>query len=374
MALSITLAGCTIFTPLQKSKFITVKQLITTHKYNEAKGLIDDLVSGKRSSKWPETWYYKGLLCQSAHQEGVRRNERSLQELYPDQLFLAFESYEKARKLSNTNRFNNKVRAQYTRLINDLQRLGTLSFNQRNFRIAQRTFELALNLNESKLLSIAIDTNLLYNAAIAAFENRRMDNAIVHLKRLDNMRHSDNVSHLLFSAMLSQGDSLGGKIGLERSIQVFPQSDRLVLLLADYYLGKQNPTGAIETLDRAIARQDSPSYTLLNAKGLVFQNFSQYQKAIELFEDLTVRFPEQADPYVSLATCYYNMGVEIDEMARTITNITQFQAKRENALENYRKALQWIEKALVKKPKDTENQLFAERLKRLTGISNNNHH
>lgn len=368
--LSLFLGGCSIITTFQKSKFITVNQLITTHKYNEAKGIIDDLVSGERSSKWPETWYYKGFLSRAAHQEGARRNDRSLQELYPDQLFVAYESFEKARKLSKGRRFDRKIRPQLARLVNDLQRVGTASFNQRNFSSAQRNFELALKLNESKLLSVPLDTNLLHNAAISAFESRNLDSAITHLTRLDNMRHSVNVSHLLFSSFLSKGDSLEARRVLERNIGIFPDSERLVLLLADFHLARNNPAIAIQTIDSAIARQDSASFNLLNAKGLVYKNSSQYERATELFEELTVRFPDQVSPFASIATCFYNMGVGIDERARYITNINQFQAEREKSISNYRRALQWIEKALVKNPGDTENQVFAERLRRLVGGRN----
>ncbi len=363
------LSGCSILTPLQKSKFITVNHLITNHKYNEAKGIIDDLVIGKRSSKWPETWYYKGLLCQSAHQEGVKKSERALQELYPDQLFLAHQSYEMATKFGKGGGLIKKIRAQYTRLVNDLQRMGTTTFTQRNFQTSSRAFDLALNITESKLPAVPLDTNLLYNAAVAAFENRSFDMAIVHLRRLEGMRHSDNVSHLLFLGMLSKGDSLGAKQVLERSIEVFPKSERLVLVLADYHLGRNNPAQAIEAIEGAIARQDSVSFDLLNAKGLVFKNSSQYQKAIEIFTELTGKFPNNSNPLANIATCYYNIGVEFDERARVIANIAQFQSVRESAISNYKQALHWIEKALVKSPKDSEIQLFAERLKRLVGTT-----
>jgi tetratricopeptide (TPR) repeat protein len=366
------IAGCSIFTPLQKSKFITVNHLITTSKFNEAKGMIDDLVSDKKSSKWPQTWYYKGLLCQTAHQEGVRKNDKSLRELYPDQLFVAYEAYEKARKLSRSKRYDKRIKPQYVRLVNDLQRLGTTSFNQRDFKTAQRSFEKALQLNESKLLSVPLDTNILHNAAISAYENKNINDAVTHLKRLDKMQHSVNATHLLFSALISRGDSIEAKQVLSRNIVVFPDSDELVLLLADYYLSQSKAARAIETIENALARNDSASFTLLNAKGLVYQNSAEYEKAIEVFEEMTEKFPDQPGPFASIAACLYNIGAEIDEKSRSITNITQFQAERGKSSKNYRKALQWIEKALIKNPQDKENQLFAERLRRLAGSNNGN--
>ena len=81
-------------------------QLIETGKYEEAKKSIEEAIGDKKTEQWHRTWYAKGLLCQTAYREGVDKNDKKKSELYPDQLYLAFDSYQKARSFDKRGKLD----------------------------------------------------------------------------------------------------------------------------------------------------------------------------------------------------------------------------------------------------------------------------
>lgn len=91
--------SCSVLSPLQKGKLISVFHLIEIAQYEEAKKVIEEMIKDKTYQKWPKTWYARGIICQNAYQEGIKKKDKKKTELYPNQLFVAFESFEKALSL-----------------------------------------------------------------------------------------------------------------------------------------------------------------------------------------------------------------------------------------------------------------------------------
>ena len=54
----------------QKSRVLSVMQMIDSKKYSEAKEAIELAVWNDRTANWHRTYYAKGLLCQTAYEEG----------------------------------------------------------------------------------------------------------------------------------------------------------------------------------------------------------------------------------------------------------------------------------------------------------------
>src|SRR6056297_3075346 len=128
----------------QKSKVIAVFQLIETGKYGEAKDAIEDAINEESTEQWARTWYARGVLCQNAYEEGIKKNDKKKTELYPDQLKVAFDSYEKARTLDKKGRYEEQLEPKYVLLANDFQKLGEKRFKNRKYEEALQAFEHAL--------------------------------------------------------------------------------------------------------------------------------------------------------------------------------------------------------------------------------------
>jgi hypothetical protein len=56
--------------------------------------------------------------------------------------------------------------------------------------------------------------------------------------------------------------------------------------------------------------------------------------------------------YVNIATCYYNIGVDIEESARTLTLNRLVQQEKSRSAEAFENAVIWLDKAYDQEPED----------------------
>ena len=352
------LFGISLLLPAQKFKVITVFQLIENAKFDEAKKAIEESVIEEKTMNWYKTWYARGLLCQTAYREGIKAKDKKKYELYPDQLNVAFDSYEKALSLDKRERFAAQVAPMYVLLANDFQTTGENHFNYKKYEEALKAFENALKIMESPILTVQTDTNLVYNTALAAYECKNWDKAISYLSILHGYNYSVNASHLLFTAYLEKKDTISAEKVLREGIDNYKDNEDLILLLVNLLYNKDDAERILSILDKAISR-DTSNYIFPYTKGLIYQKTEQYQKAIETYQEAIMLAPDELKIYTNLSTCYYNSGVEIEENARNITNNRAFQEEKTKSDAAFDTAVTWLEKA---HEKDKENQSVAMKL------------
>jgi tetratricopeptide (TPR) repeat protein len=351
--LTVFFGGCAVMQPLQKRKLIAVYHLIETAKYAEAKIAVEDLVSDKEAVLWPKTWYIKGVLCQIAYREGIRKNDRKLSELYPDQLYVTLESFNQALALDGSGRLERQLAPRYIMLANDLQMLGERYFGGKKFAEALRAFEQAMAISENPVFSLQADTNLVYNTALSAFESKNWDKAVNYFGRLHDQRHSGNVTHLLFKAYLLQGDTLAAEKVMAEGIEHFEDNHEMVLLLSDLQFTRNDTAAALLTLENAILK--NPGQAIFHyTKGLIYQKTGGYNDAIASYNKAIELAPDELKAYVNIATCYYNIGVGIDENARTIMNGSKVKEEKAKSTTAYETAASWLEKVYARNPKDQD--------------------
>ncbi len=354
-------SGCFLLSRAQKSKVIAALQLIETGRYKDAKKAIEEALDSEKTRKWPRTWYAKGLLCQTACREGMEENDKTKYELYPDQLHTAVDSYEKARSLDKRGRLDDQMAPRYVLLANEFQRLGKKHYNNQKYEEALKKFEQALQINQSPILTVRIDTNLIYNTALAAYEAEKWEKAIEYLEKLNKGKYSSNVPHLLCSVYLGKADTISAKRVLIEGIDRYKDHEDLVLLLADLFLQTDAEEKAITVLDTA-SLQNPSEYIYPYTKGLVYQKTDQYKKAIDAYKKAIALAPGEAKIYANTGTCYYNLGVEIEKNARTITNNRAFRQENERSEEAFETAVSWFEEAYERDP---DNQYVIEKLSQL---------
>jgi tetratricopeptide (TPR) repeat protein len=338
--------GCSLISHAQRSKVISVFQLIETAKYDEAKKAIEEAITDEKTMEWPKTWYARGLLCQTAY-------EKKKTELYPDQLFVAFDSYEKALSLDSRGRIEAQVAPRYTLLANEFQKVGERSFSSRKYKDALSAFEKALQINRSPILSVQLDTSLVYNTALAAYEAKEWEKATGYLSILHKDNYSPNVSHLLYTVYLEQRDTLSAKRVLMEGINNHKKNEELVLLLVDLLFQTDDSERAIIILD-SVSSANPSKYIFPYTKGLVYQKTSKYREAIIAYEEAVNLAPDEIKIYANIGTCYYNIGVEIDENARAIAHNRTFLEEKAKSVAAFESAVEWLEKAFEKEPKNQQ--------------------
>ncbi len=331
--------------PLQRSKLITAFHLVEDKKYEEAKEFIEGMVEDENASQWPRTWHARGLLYQNAYREGIERNNRNLYELKPRQLFVAYESYEKALSLDAGNGIRNQLTPKYVLLANDFQTAGQQSFRDKKYAEALEAFLSVEKIRQSELLNLATDTSLVYNIAMSAINDGQGDKAIAYLNRLDKYKYGTNVSHLLYLENLQMGDTLEAQMALERGIKQYEDNEALILMLVDLHFAQGNVDQSLEILDRKFKLYPS-TYKIPYTKGLILQKTGQYNEAIAAYEQSLALENEKAIIYAQIATCYYNISIEIEENARTLDLNSQVVMERKHSTAALESAVEWLNKAL----------------------------
>jgi len=366
ICLLVTLAACSIILHAQRIKIYSVFQLIESGKYDEAKTIIEEVIGNKKTLNWPRIWYAKGLLCQTAYQEGIKKNDKKKYELYPDQLYLAYESYEKALSLDKSGRYETQLTPFYVLLANDFQEMGQKHFAGKKYSDALRAFEHALSVMGKPFLPVKTDTNLVYNAGLAAYESQKWQKAIEYLSPLHEDGYSANSSHLLYSANLETGDTVSAEKVLKKAISNFKDNEDMVLLLTDLLFCQGHVERAISLLNDA-SSGDSTRYIYPYTKGLIYQKTEKYKEAIAAYEKALELASNNHEILTNIGICYNNIGVEIDENARTITNNRTFLEEKAKSTAAFESAVKWLEKAYAK---DQDNQLVIRKLHELYKMLN----
>ena len=343
------LLGLSFSAYAQKSKVVAVMQMIEAAKFEEARESIEEAVENERTSKWHRTYYAKGLLCQTAYETGVEKKDAKITSLYPDQLFVAYDCYEKALELDTRNRLQSAVGKQYYLLANDLLQLGEERFNRQDYPAALHAFEYALRIGESDLVQVKPDTNLIYNTAMAAYESKNYTKAIPYLKELHEGAYNASVSLLLAIAYQESGDTLQSGLTLLKGLETSRYEDTLVMFTVNRLVVDGRLDTATRILGRAI--QIHPEHSRYYwALGRVQQTMGLPEEALQSFQKAIELNPGNPEVCYETGMCYYNMAIELFQSAQQIASKEAYQEIRSRYLELLRKAVEWLEKSYALDP------------------------
>lgn len=329
----------------QKSRVLSVMQMIDSKKYSEAREAIELAVSNDRTANWHRTYYAKGLLCQTAYEEGVKSKDSKLSSLYENQLYLAYESYEKAMELDAREKLHSSIAKNYYSLSNDFRQLGLEQYGKKKYAEALRAFEHALLVIHSDLLHVPADTNLVYNTAMAAYESRNWDKAIGFLNGLHADAFDPNASLFLVNAHLQKGDTIQAEAVMMEGVEMYEYSDTVTMYLVNWLSATGNSDQAIDILKEAI-KHHPDHFRFHWAQGLVYSDMEKYPEAILSFKkaaDLTEENPPEL--YYQLGVSYYNIGIDLRESALLISENDEYMVVRDQYLARFREAVTWLEKS-----------------------------
>lgn len=359
--LFIILSGIFLNIHAQRTNVFAAFQLIENGKYAEAKKAVEEALEDQKTKDWYRTWYAQGLLCHKAYQAGIKADDKKKYELYPDQLFLAYESFEKSLTYKRNSRITDQLEPIYVELANNLMALGKKEYQGKRFDQALKAYENALKINESYITSVVLDSNLVYNTALAAYNSKEYERSTKYLNRLNEMSYSPNVPHLLHAVYLAAGDTANAELILSEGIERYQKNEELVLVFVDLLFKSDKCDEAVAVLDSASVRSPE-KYIYPYTKGLVYQKKEMYEQAIEAYQKAVEVDPEKLSSYTSIGTCYFNMGVEKEQNARSINNNSIYREELAKSVEARKNAVSWLEKALDKSP---DNQAVRDQLLQL---------
>ncbi len=261
-------------------------------------------------------------------------------------LVKAYEGFKKLSEIDERGKFEQKATVTTEVMYRTLVDIGVEGFNNENFEKALTGFEYAAKVSELPYLGI-IDTGMIYNAGMAAYNIEKYDKAAEFLERSLKLGYEKmNSTLLLKESYLSQGDSAMAIKTLQKGYDMMPDKTELLIEMINFYLQTKKSEEALEYID--IAKEKEPeNATLRFAEGTLYEQIEKPEKAKNAYEDALEIKPDYFEALFNMGIIHYNEAARLIEEAQDIppSENEKYDAKIKEAKKEFKKALPHLEKA-----------------------------
>jgi len=348
--LLITIALVTVASAFsQKRKVNAAQAYIENGEIEAAEKRMEDVFDHKRSEDWPKTYLVAAQL------DGAKYEKQQ----DPELLQSAVDHYMKAIKLDKEGRgrFKNEIKVALTFFLNKITNAGIEAFNQQKYESAMNLFENVLKINNLEMMNEdqekeVVDTAIIYNTGLAAYNAQKWETAAEYLNKSIKHDYGGGDAVLLLDQVYNTlGDSTKRGDNLKRGFNKYPDDERLLTQLINYYLESGQNEQAKEYLNQAIESQpENPSFYY--ARGVLFDQNEEYEKAIEDYKKAIDLNDEYFDALYNLGVIYFNQGIEQMGIANDEKDHEKFQEEKAKADSLFEAALPYMEKARDLKPEE----------------------
>lgn len=334
----------------QKGKVSSALNYIDAGNFVKAKEAIDAAVVHDKTKEWPKTFYAQGRLAQALFESG----DAKLIALYNDPLVLANDSYMKSIELDDKKTMEKLVMIQLPALSNDFLTWAIKEFEAENFEKSLMAFEELIKIQEGNLYVGAVDTAVVFNAGLAAYNAKDYETAIKYFDRTIETGYAETQPFLLkFQTYSDMEDLDNAEKTLTDAFEKYPTNKDVILQLIQFYLVNEKDQDAFEYIKMA-KETDPNNFSLFWAEGVLYMKQEKYPEAITALSRAIEINPEFFDTQYNLGVCYYNMASEMFDAANDIMDNVKYNAAIEEAKEVFEKAIPYMEKANELRPDDID--------------------
>ena len=343
----------------QKGKVTSALSYKETGKLDKAVEAIEETIDASNpktegSVTWPRTWEVRGEIYQAVFQS----KDENYKKLSNDPLTLAYDSYMKALQLDDKDRFSKSVKIKLTLLIGDLTNQAVAGFNEEAYEKALKSFEQIMAIEQTPVFKAddpnAVDTVIIFNAGLAAYNAQKYDKAIEYYKQAAKYKYNGAKTYsLIANSYFQKKDTTGALQVLQDGLKEYSDNGILLVEVINVYLNANKVDDAMKYLDIAIS-QDPKNSSYFFAQGTLYDKLQKsdeattsYLKAIEYKEDYF-------DAYYNLGALYYNKGVKQVDVANSIPSNQpeKYEEEKNKADIEFKKAIPYMEKAHEINPTD----------------------
>jgi len=301
------------------------------------------------TKNWPKTYYVKGFVYQKIYE-----NEK-FNEVAEKPKFKAFDNYKKAYEMDKEDNYHGAIKLNMMKLQSYFANDGVKAFNEeKDYETALNNFEYALKVSNMPF-NETVDTAIMYYAGIAANNIKQREKAIQYFEKTAELGYQGANSYILLkNNYLKMGDTTKAMQMLEEGFDKYPKNETMIATLVNYYLlDSDNPKKALDYLNEAqkISPNKAEYYT---AEGQVYDQLDEEEKAIKNYEKALELDPDSYMAHFNLGVIYFNRGVELENKANSTKDDAEFKKYKEEATEEFKKALPYVEKARDIKSNDLQ--------------------
>lgn len=326
----------------QKGKVASASNYLTNGQIDKALEAILIAEKNEKTADFPKTFFVKGQIMQ---QIGESKDE-NIKKLAENPLQQAFDCYQKALELDEKGNMGKSVDLQYTMLNNDFINLGVEKFQEKDFAGAVEAFEYSLELGKAEFFGGVVDTTIVYNAGLAAYNGEIYDKAIKYFGQAKDMGYGGTTIYQLMERIyLNEGDSLAAEKIMVEGIEAFPEEDAMMIDMINYLLTSNQDEKAFEYLKEAKER-DPDNKSFWYVEGILLDKKGQYEEAMVSYEKAVELDPEYYNAYYNMGVIQFNKGVQEYDEANKIMDNAEFAVAKEKADNTFGDAIPLFEKAL----------------------------
>jgi len=335
----------------QKGKVTSAQTMKDAGKLDTAFETIEAAIDpanpkASKSIPWPKTWEVRAEVYQAV---AVSEDE-NIKALSDDPLTVALESYKKALELDDKGKFEKSVKIKLTLLTNDFTNQAVNQFNDNDFAGALKSFEQILEIQEIDIVKQdnpnSVDTVIIFNAGLAAFNAKDYDTAIKYYREAAKYGYNGGSAYRqITESYMQMQDTTGAIKAVQEGFEKFPEDNNILTTMIDLYLKTGNNDAAMKYLSMAI-EQDPTNKTYYFAQGTLYERSGDEEKAIETYKKAMEIDPEYFDAYYNLGALYYNKGVKQIEIANSVppSENAKYEAELKKADVWFEKSLPYMEK------------------------------
>ena len=337
----------------QKGKVTSAQSYKDAGKLDKALETIETTIdpSNEKSDKtmdWPKTWEVRGEIYQALYQT----KDENFKKLSDNPLPVALESYQKALQLDDKNHNENSVKIKLTLLISDFTDQAVKAFNNNDYNLALESFKKILEIEGMPLMvekdqPATIDTVIIFNAGLAAYNAEKYDEAIKYYNEAAKYDYNGARTYeLISSSYILQQDTAQALEALQKGFEKYPDNSSIMVSLINIYLNGNKVDAAMKYLELAI-EHDPNNASFYFARGSLYDKTGDVDKAIESYKKAIALKDDFADAYYNLGAIYYNQGVKQIDVANSVpTNAPdKYELEKGKADVHFKDAIGPMEKA-----------------------------
>jgi tetratricopeptide (TPR) repeat protein len=359
----------------QKKVLSDAKNEMKASNIANARTLIKEAMNNPETANDPETWFTAGSI---ENKQFDMENIKSIKKEPADTItmYKALDAilpyFEKSYELDNLPDEKGKVKTKYSKDIRSITKAnrnsyldaGSYFFDHKEYDKAYRNFQVFTDMPELPMMKgekfevVGDDefmTQIKFYAGIAASQVPDHQGAI---KVLNSIKNSNYRESDVYRQLASEYDQIKDSVSLlnilKEGVTKFPGDEYFLMNMIDQSIKANNLSEAISYIQLAI-EQNPKDVVLYDALGVIYENSDNSAKALENYEKALSIDPNYAKALKHTGMYYYNAGVKLrGEADAAIKDQKVYDKKYAEALESYRKALPYLEKAFEADPTDRD--------------------
>lgn len=334
------------------------KQVVSAFNANKsgdfvsAASYIDEAITIEKAAVKDKTWRYRGEIYLNIAQDSA------LSIAYPQALWLARDSYQKAQELDTKESYKREIIIGLGLVQTTAGNQGISDYSNKNYGPAARKFDLSA---EVAGMFDVLDTMAVFNAALCYEKSNEVDLAVERYKTCGASGYQVPNVYLFIANILRQnGRTEDALVELQAAREQFPREQSLIIEELNIYLEAEDFARAENNLKLA-AEGDPDNEILWFSLGSVYDNLEKTDEASEAYLKAITIKPDYFDANYNLGAMYFNQAVEGINTANDMwkPRMTKAETSEQKSVEDGAKEMfiagrPYLEAAHVANPEDID--------------------